>query len=46
MKHTLKESKTKFSLLYLDYSECHFNSIKAYAHKITDISKNMYNLFN
>jgi hypothetical protein len=41
MKHTLKESKPEFSLLYLEHTEYLFNSIKAYAHKITNSSKNM-----
>jgi hypothetical protein len=41
MQLSLKKSDPKFNLLYLDYSECLFNSIKAYGHKINTCNKNM-----
>ena len=34
MKHTLKTTNKNFSLLYLNYNECHFNTVDAYTHKI------------
>jgi hypothetical protein len=39
--NTLNYSKLDFNLLYLDYSESHFNVINGYSHKLVSGSKNM-----
>ncbi len=41
MHHSLKVPNKKFNLLFLDYNECLFNSITAYAHNISQSSNNM-----
>ena len=41
MKHSLKEPDINFNLLYLEYSECLFDSITAYAHKLDENSNTM-----
>ncbi len=40
MKQTLERTDNNFSLLYLNYNECLFNSISAYSHKLH--SDNVY----
>ena len=41
MQHTLKESDPRINLLYLEYPESLFNSIKAYGSKMSETSNNM-----